>query len=40
MLTECQCEVKLDPEVHQGGLKLESVVVDRDVELVACLSVV
>ena len=32
--------VKLDPKVCRGVLKLESVVVDRDVELVACLSVV
>ena len=40
MLAECQRLVKLDHEVHQGGLKLESVVVDCDVELVACLSVV
>ena len=40
VLTECQRAVKLDPEVHRGSLKLESVVVDYDVELVACLSVV
>ena len=40
VLTECQRAVKLDPEVHQDGLKLESVVVDCDVELVAGLSVV
>ena len=25
MLTEGQCAVKFDPEVHRGGLKLESV---------------
>ena len=25
MLTEGQCEVKFDPKVHRGGLKLESV---------------
>ena len=37
---ECQCVVKLDPEVHWGSLKLESLVIDCDVELMACLSVV
>ena len=40
MLAERQRAVELDPELCRRALELESVVVDLDVELVACLPVV
>ena len=40
MLAVRQRAVELDPEVCRRSLELESVVVDLDVELVACIPVI